>query len=262
MKEVLSGWIEIAQYIRKSATTAQRYEHTLDLPIHRRGKGPKPPVYALKSELDRWLRGTAVSHIKSEVREDLNQHPNLFTSGDGALLARIMDRIRTLTDVALYRRNYHMRFDLQRFSRGVRADIDLTFELVNATNENQPYIQEITIDDSEHGHVKEMTVLKNGIVIYALKNPAAAERKPGYYVYHGRELMIEPESSGVSYVCRVSWVINRGAEDFWYNHMVLPTLGISIETHAPPDYEITASFSTPGLVLTSEHLDIEWSRRK
>ena len=150
MKEVLSGWIEIAEYIRMSATTAQRYEHTLNLPIHRRGKGAKRPVYALKSALDRWLRGAAAGHIESEMREDLNQHPNLFTSGDGALLARIMDRIRTLTNVALYRRNYHMLFDLQRISRGVLADIGLTVELVTAANEHQPGVQQITIDDPEH----------------------------------------------------------------------------------------------------------------
>ncbi|HUZ93541.1 MAG TPA: hypothetical protein VMU57_01360, partial [Edaphobacter sp.] len=204
VKEVLSGWINIANYIGTCVSTAQRYEHALDLPIYRRGNGPRPPVYALKSELDRWLRGTAAEHIGREMREDFDQRPNLFTSGDGALLARIMDRIHTLTNVTLYRRDYHMVFALQRTSRGVRANIDLTFELVNATNDGQSYIQEITIDDCEHGHVIEMAVLKDGVVIYALKNPAPTKKEPGYSVYHGKKLMIEPESSGVPYMCHIS----------------------------------------------------------
>lgn len=262
MKDVLSGWNNIANYIGRSVTTAQRYERTLGLPVRRLGKGPKPPVHALQSELDRWLQGTKAEHIGREMREDLDLHPNLFTSGDGALLARIMDRIHSLTNVTLYRRNYHMLFGLQRIRRGILANITLTFELVNPTNENQPYVQEITVDDCEHGNVKEITLLKNGKMIYSLKNPPPTEKKPGYSVYHGKELMIEPESSGVSYVCRVSWAINRATEDFWYNHMVLPTLGVNIETHAPPDYEITPSFSTSDLILKDEHLDIEWKPRK
>lgn len=262
MKDILSGWNDIAKYIKRSVTTAQRYEQNLGLPVHRLGNGPKPPVHALQSELDRWLRGTAVEHIGRDMRENLDQHPNLVTSRDGAFLRGIMDRVHSLINTTLYRFNYHMVFDLQRIRSGTRANITVTFELINPTNENRPYVQEITIDDCEDGHVEEMAILKNGVMIYSLKNPPLTEKQRGYSVYHGKELTIEPESSGVSYACRVSWTIKRATEDFWYNHMVLPTLGVDIETHAPLDFEITPSFSTPALILKSEHLDIVWGQKK
>ena len=262
MKETFWGWSEIAQYIGKSITTAQRYERTLALPVRRTGKGPKAPVHALKTELDAWLRGKAGEHIKTEVREEIGRHPSLFSSTDQAVQAHVLDRVHALTDLTLYRRNYHMHFDLKPGGRGVRANIALKFELLNASAENQPYVQEITIDDADHGHVDEMVGLKNGVTVYALKNPQPTERRFGYSAYRGEEMMIEPEVSGISYVYRSSWIINRGDHELWYNHMALPTVGITIETEATPEFEITASYSIPHLVLTGEHLDIAWYRRK
>jgi hypothetical protein len=262
LKEVLLGWGEIAQYIGRSISTAQRYERTLGLPVRRREKGPKAPVYAREADLRAWMLGPGSEHVKSDLLEAHGQHPNLFSSSDQALKAHVIDRIHALTNLTLYRRNYHMHFDLKPSNRGVRVNIAIEFELLNASNMNQPYVQLITLDDSDHGHVKEMAVLKNSVFIYALKDVPAAERELGYSVYRGNKLMIEPENSGVSYVCRSLWVINRGEYDLWYDHMALPTVGVSVDTHAPPEYEITPSFSTSNLISTAEHLDIAWKRRK
>lgn len=49
----LSGWKEIADYLRVSPRTAQTLEKTQGLPV-RRGVGRKGPVFALPSDLDRW----------------------------------------------------------------------------------------------------------------------------------------------------------------------------------------------------------------
>jgi hypothetical protein len=51
--EILSGWKEIANYLRKGVRTVQRYEREMGLPIHRPG-GRSSPV-AMKTELDEWL---------------------------------------------------------------------------------------------------------------------------------------------------------------------------------------------------------------
>lgn len=251
MKNICSGWSEIAKYIGTSVTTAQRYERTLELPVLRHGKGPKAHVYAVRSELNRWLRRTG----RDEAGRDED-------AADEALQAQVISRIRNLTDLTLYRRDYRMLFDLKPYNRGVRVDINVEFELLNASDEDQQFTQEITVDDADHGRVKEMAVFKNGAPVYILSNPAAVGRASGYSIYRGNKLVIEPAGGNFLYLCRSSWVIHRADEDIWYNHMALPTLGVRIETHAPTNYTITPTFETSRLVLKGEHLDIAWSRRK
>src|SRR5271154_1416870 len=50
----LEGWGEIATYLRREIRTVQRWENTLDLPIHRLQVGKQASVWALRSELDAW----------------------------------------------------------------------------------------------------------------------------------------------------------------------------------------------------------------
>lgn len=253
---------KIAERIRTSISTAQRYEHQLALPVHRRGKGPKAPVYALQTELDAWVLGPGREHVEGNLLDAFGQHSNLSCSTDRPVQAQIIDRIHALTDLTLYRLNYQMDFDLQPTRGGVHINIALEFELVNASNENQPYFQEFTIDHHEDGHAKEMSVLKNGTAIYILKDPAPSERTEGYVIYRGKKLMIEPQDTGVRYVCRSSYVINRKQHDLWSNALALPTFGVTVDTHAPPEYIITPSFSRSNLMLTDEHFNITWKPRK
>lgn len=49
----LSGWKEVADYLRVSVRTAQTMEKEQGLPI-RRGAGQKAPVFAIAAELDEW----------------------------------------------------------------------------------------------------------------------------------------------------------------------------------------------------------------
>ncbi len=51
----LSGWKQIAGYLRVSVRTAQTLEKEQGLPV-RRGASPKAPVFALPVELDEWRR--------------------------------------------------------------------------------------------------------------------------------------------------------------------------------------------------------------
>ena len=52
---ILESWKEIAEYLRRTPKTCQRWEHDLDLPIHRLDGSPKASVFAYQEELDRWL---------------------------------------------------------------------------------------------------------------------------------------------------------------------------------------------------------------
>jgi hypothetical protein len=43
--------------------------------------------------------------------------------------------------------------------------------------------------------------------------------------------------------------------------MVLPTVGVKVETKAPAGLEITKTFFIPGLVMKGEHVDIAWRKQ-
>ena len=210
-----------------------------------------------QTELDAWRRGSGREHVEGSPRS------NLPLSTDPVLHAQMHQRFLALAmDERLCRHNYQMDFDLHPTKRGVRINISLEFELVNTTKENQPYSQEFTIDHHEHGQAKGMSAFKNGKVIYKLENLRPADSTEGYAIYRGEELMIEPQKTGVRYVFRSSWVINRKKHDLWSEAVALPTVGVTVDTHAPPEYEITRSFSISDIMLRDEHFNIAWKPRK
>ncbi len=51
---ILSGWKDIANYLRKGVRTVQRYERELGLPVRRPSGKIKGSVIATQSELDAW----------------------------------------------------------------------------------------------------------------------------------------------------------------------------------------------------------------
>lgn len=253
--EVCWGWDEIGAYIGKSRDTAMRYARTLRLPFHRvPGVGPKPPVFALKRELDQWL---------SRDDKGTPRRTILATATPSAEIAGpVLERILGIgQDTKLYRRNYLMRVDLRPASRGVEVKLDYSFELCNASDTVETFVQELTVDDSDHGFVESMSFLTNGERVYLLKRPMPAEKHMGYVSYRGPEQKIRSTKARMAYVCRASWVIERSGSDIWYNHMILPTVGVKIETQSMPGFEITRSFSVPGLVMKGEHLDVAWRKR-
>ena len=249
------GWDEIGAYIGKSRDTAMRYARTRRLPFHRiPGGGSRPPIFALKHELDQWLSG-------GEKGTPRGKRTDARTSVEeiaGPVLARILGIGQ---ETKLYRRNYVMRADLRPALRGVEIKFDYSFELCNAADTVEPFVQELTVDDGDHGFVESMSFLTNGKSVYLLKRPVAVEKHIGYVSYRAPEQKIRPTKARMAYVCRASWVIERSGNDIWYNHMILPTVGVKIETRSMPGFEITRSFSVPGLVMKGEHLDVAWRKR-
>jgi TolB-like protein/tetratricopeptide (TPR) repeat protein len=64
--EVLDSWKQISGYLNRDIRTLQRWERTRGLPVRRTpGGGPKPGVYAVRSELDAWWRTRGI-HLASE----------------------------------------------------------------------------------------------------------------------------------------------------------------------------------------------------
>jgi hypothetical protein len=255
LEDVLWGWDEIAKYLRCHPTTAQQYRRERGLPVRRKpGGGPKAPVFALRQELDDWL---GIDASRSQTQRD-----GRASARSGELAAPVLDRILGIgQETKLYRRNYVLRFHLRRSITGVRANVEYAFELCNATDQNQPYVQEMTVDDTDRGYVESLSFFVDRRSVYHLKKPPMAERLMGYVAYRGPKQLIAPSAKGIIYLCKASWVIHRSENDIWYNHMALPTVGVKFETHAPAAFEITPSFSRKNLVMKSEHIDIAWRKR-
>jgi hypothetical protein len=60
---VLNSWKEIAAYLDRGIRTVQRWEHDLELPVHRIGTGKRSPVFATVSELKFWLATTEAARV-------------------------------------------------------------------------------------------------------------------------------------------------------------------------------------------------------
>ena len=58
LSDTLDSWKAIAGYLNRGVRTVRRWELVRGLPVHRVPGGGKPGVYALKSELDGWWKGT------------------------------------------------------------------------------------------------------------------------------------------------------------------------------------------------------------
>ncbi|MBZ5629289.1 MAG: hypothetical protein LAO06_10545 [Acidobacteriia bacterium] len=57
---VLNSWKEIAGYLDRGVRTVQRWEHDLNLPVHRPKGKDRSAVLAFPAELDGWLVNTPV----------------------------------------------------------------------------------------------------------------------------------------------------------------------------------------------------------
>jgi hypothetical protein len=184
------------------------------------------------------------------------------TTGHEGFAEQMLQKVSTLFHAkSLYRQDFALRFSLQRSGTGIRAKIETEYDLVNGSDEKQPYVQEVTVDHCERGYVEIMSVSVDGKPISFLKRPAATKTFFGYSSYQGPRLLIEPSTTGKKYTGKATWIINPNDNDFWYLHVGIPTFRAKVETTAPPEFEITPPFSVTGLLTISEHFDIVWKRR-
>jgi hypothetical protein len=64
LSKMLSSWKEIAHFFGKGVRTVQRWEKTLDLPIHRPPGAPSNVVLARTSDLEEWMHRGPVSRAE------------------------------------------------------------------------------------------------------------------------------------------------------------------------------------------------------
>ena len=67
---MLSSWKEIAHFFGKGVRTVQRWEKTLDLPIHRPPGAPSNVVLARTSDLEEWMHGGHANRAALDNEDD------------------------------------------------------------------------------------------------------------------------------------------------------------------------------------------------
>jgi hypothetical protein len=91
---MLSSWKEIAHFFGKGVRTVQRWEKTLDLPIHRPPGAPSNVVLARTSDLEEWM------HRGSGSRTELEGAPATGSVAGLSALEREVSRLASLNGVA------------------------------------------------------------------------------------------------------------------------------------------------------------------
>ncbi len=90
VSKMLSSWKEIAHFFGKGVRTVQRWEKTLDLPIHRPPGAPSNVVLARTSDLEEWMHRGPVARA---VGEEMTVQPasTIVLSAVSALESEIVD---------------------------------------------------------------------------------------------------------------------------------------------------------------------------
>lgn len=99
-QEILNSWKEIASYLDRGVRTVQRWERSLQLPVHRIGRGKRGPVYVVVSELKFWRltsagRRAMLAEGEAKVRGDSNARHR-----EPVLAARLHDLAQALAQAS------------------------------------------------------------------------------------------------------------------------------------------------------------------
>ena len=99
-RERLDSWKEIAAYLGRDVTTAQRWEKREGMPIHRHLHDKRGSVYALSAELDAWFRSRGAG-LEDDEKEPEGQAPAVTEDDRGRAAAPRARRWLVLAAVAL-----------------------------------------------------------------------------------------------------------------------------------------------------------------
>ena len=115
--EILSGWKEIANYLRKAVRTVQRYERECGLPIRRPAARSKGSVIATKAELDGWVSATPIRETFLLPQSAVDNHARL-----AELHRNVKDLHQLRVEATLLRQELHKAFQVLRATVAALAD--------------------------------------------------------------------------------------------------------------------------------------------
>ena len=128
--QFLTGWKEIANYLRKGVRTVQRYERELGLPVRRPAGKPTGSVVATKAELDAWVSASPIREAFQLRKQGTNASTAMIGSIREGLaeMARLREQMLGLRNGVrsslLYLREnlYGLQGDLNRSTAPSKSD--------------------------------------------------------------------------------------------------------------------------------------------
>lgn len=129
---VLSGWKEIALYLRCGVRTVQRWEG-YGLPIHRPISGKRAHVIAYTDELDWWARDHKPKAVPAHVGVSVSQARKLREQAR-KMRAELRVRIRTLRQEMARLRGNRSRYSIaEGLATNACRELDSSFQKENST---------------------------------------------------------------------------------------------------------------------------------
>jgi predicted glycosyl hydrolase (DUF1957 family) len=92
----LNSWKEIASHLERGVRTVQRWESELGLPVRRKGRGKRSPVYALATELDLW-RVTSGAVVGKEPDPDFERAAGSAVEESRRLMSSVQSMVQSVS---------------------------------------------------------------------------------------------------------------------------------------------------------------------
>ncbi len=104
--QMLNSWKEIASFLDRGVRTVQRWEHELQLPVHRIGKGKRSPVYALVPELKFWVATSGIDSVPQRRAGDktltlVKQNSDSPLEVSHRLMAQSLELVRAVAEASV-----------------------------------------------------------------------------------------------------------------------------------------------------------------
>ncbi|HET9409878.1 MAG TPA: hypothetical protein VFO39_21765 [Candidatus Sulfotelmatobacter sp.] len=93
----LTGWKEIASFLRKGVRTVQRYEREMGLPVRRPAGKVRGSVVAVRAELEGWVKAVPIREaFQLRNTQQDSQHPTAALHKSVSELAALREQMSTL----------------------------------------------------------------------------------------------------------------------------------------------------------------------
>jgi hypothetical protein len=99
----LNSWKEIASHLERGVRTVQRWESELGLPVRRKGRGKRSPVYALATELDLW-RATSGAVVEKELDPGSERASGSAVEESRRLMSSVQSIVQSVSIMSLRQR--------------------------------------------------------------------------------------------------------------------------------------------------------------